>query len=65
VSIDVVEELGADGFLYGHTDIDGAQAEIVSRVDGRVHPNAGEKVNLKPGTGIIHFFDVESGLRLN
>jgi multiple sugar transport system ATP-binding protein len=65
VAIDVVEELGADGFLYGHTDIDGTKADIVARVDGRVHPNAGETVTLKPGNGIIHFFDVESGLRLN
>ena len=65
VDVDVIEELGADGFLYGHTDIDGAHAEIVSRVDGRVHPHAGDKVTLKPGTGIIHLFDVESGARLN
>jgi multiple sugar transport system ATP-binding protein len=38
VAVDVIEELGADGFLYGHTEIDGAHAEIVSRVDGRVQP---------------------------
>ena len=65
VAVDVIEELGADGFLYGHTDIDGAHAEIVSRVDGRHHPHAGENVTLNIADGIIHLFDVESGLRLN
>ncbi|MEY4366874.1 MAG: hypothetical protein RLZ28_289 [Actinomycetota bacterium] len=65
VAIDVIEELGADGFLYGSTNIDGASAEIVSRVDGRVHPNAGETVTLSIADGIIHLFDIESGLRLN
>jgi multiple sugar transport system ATP-binding protein len=65
VAIDVIEELGADGFLYGHTSIEGASAEIVSRVDGSVHPHAGETVTLNIADGIIHLFDIESGLRLN
>jgi multiple sugar transport system ATP-binding protein len=65
VEVDVVEELGADGFLYGHTNISGADQDITARVDGRVHPNAGEKVFLKAEGGIIHLFDVETGERLN
>jgi multiple sugar transport system ATP-binding protein len=65
VEIDVVEELGADGYLYGRTSISGADQDITARVDGRVHPNAGEKVFLKAQGGIIHLFDVESGERLN
>mgnify|MGYP000140154705 FL=1 len=65
VDVDVIEELGADGFLYGHTNIDGADQDVVSRVDGRVHPHAGDKVFLKPEGGIVHLFDVESGERLN
>ena len=65
VAIDVIEELGADGFLYGNTSIDGTSAEIVSRVDGSVHPHAGETVTLNIADGIIHLFDIESGLRLN
>jgi multiple sugar transport system ATP-binding protein len=65
VDVDVVEELGADGFLYGHTNIDGADQDVTARVDGRVHPNAGEKVYLKAEGGITHLFDVETGERLN
>ncbi|HEY0259388.1 MAG TPA: sn-glycerol-3-phosphate ABC transporter ATP-binding protein UgpC [Lacisediminihabitans sp.] len=65
VHVDVVEELGADGYLYGHTDIDGARVDIVARVDGRVHPNAGETVFILPKATHIHAFDIESGERLS
>lgn len=66
VDIDVIEELGADGYLYGATDVEGPSHDIVSRVDGRVHPNKGEKVTLKPtADAIVHLFDAETELRLN
>ncbi len=65
VSIDVVEELGADGFIYGNSNVDGATVEVVARVHGTDHPHAGDTVTLKPQGGITHIFDVESGLRLN
>ncbi len=65
VEVDVVEELGADGYLYGHTNIGDAGQEVVSRVDGRTHPHAGDNVFLKVDGGLIHLFDIESGARLN
>ncbi|MDO7883394.1 ABC transporter ATP-binding protein [Salinibacterium soli] len=65
VEVDVVEELGADGYLYGHTEIDGNRVDIVARVDGRNHPNAGDKVVITPEPNHIHAFDSESGERLN
>lgn len=64
VQVDLVEELGADGYLYGHTQIDGARAEIVGRVDGRSHPNAGDTVYITPKTGHVHLFHAETGERL-
>ncbi|WP_347346198.1 sn-glycerol-3-phosphate ABC transporter ATP-binding protein UgpC [Microbacterium sp.] len=64
VDVDLVEELGADGYLYGHTDINGKRTDIVARVDGRRHPNAGDKVILAPVPGHVHVFDHETGLRL-
>ncbi|TQO20568.1 carbohydrate ABC transporter ATP-binding protein (CUT1 family) [Rhodoglobus vestalii] len=64
VDVDLVEELGADGYLYGHADINGERVDIVARVDGRSHPNAGEKVFLTPEPNHVHVFDTESGLRL-
>ncbi len=65
VDVDLVEELGADGYLYGHsTDAAGKRTDVVARVDGRSHPNAGEKVWLTPTPHHVHVFDAESGLRL-
>src|SRR5690242_12802949 len=38
VEVDVVEELGADAYVYGHTVLDGKSHDIVARVDGRRPP---------------------------
>jgi multiple sugar transport system ATP-binding protein len=65
VEVAVIEELGSDGYLYGVAKIDGRETELVSRVDGREHPNKGENVWLNPEGGIMHVFDVETGERLN
>jgi multiple sugar transport system ATP-binding protein len=65
VEVDVIEELGADGYLYGHTDVAGSRVDFVARVDGRNHPNAGDKVFILPEPNHIHVFDSETGLRLN
>jgi len=65
VEIQVIEELGADAFLYGNTTIEGKKIDIIARVDAKNHPNAGETVHLIPQGGITHLFDITSGLRLN
>jgi len=65
VEVDVVEELGADGYLYGHTEVDGKRVEIVARVDGRNHPNPGESIVVNPTPAHIHAFDTETGERLS
>ncbi len=64
VKVDLVEELGADGYLYGHTEINGNRTDIVARVDGRNHPMAGDDVVLAPVPGHVHVFDMETGERL-
>ncbi|QTX03986.1 ABC transporter ATP-binding protein [Agromyces archimandritae] len=64
VKVDLVEELGADGYLYGHSEVEGKRTDIVARVDGRAHPFAGDTVYLAPTPGHVHVFDVESGERL-
>lgn len=65
VEIQVIEELGADAFLYGNTTIEGKKIDVIARVDAKNHPMAGETVHLIPQGGITHLFDVNSGLRLN
>jgi len=64
VEVDIVEELGADGYLYGRASVAGEPVEIVARVDGRTHPNAGERVVVTPKPGRTHRFDAASGERL-
>ena len=65
VVVDLVEELGADGYLYGHSTIEGKRTDIVARVDGRSHPFAGDTVYLTAVPHHVHVFDAESGLRLS
>jgi multiple sugar transport system ATP-binding protein len=66
VAVDVIEELGADGYLYGSAQVNGKATDVVSRVDGRVHPMAGDTVFLKATSeAIVHLFDAVSGDRLN
>ena len=65
VTVDIVEELGADGYLYGNTEINGQRVDIVARVDGRVHPHSGDTVYLTPEPKHVHVFDTASGARLN
>ena len=65
VDVDLVEELGADGYLYGHSTVEGKRTDIVARVDGRAHPDAGERVYLTATPGHVHIFDAETGLRLS
>ncbi len=62
--VDLVEELGADGYLYGHIDLDGQRHDVVARVDGRDHPQAGDRVSLVPNVAHAHLFDAEDGRRL-
>ena len=64
VEVDLVEELGADGYLYGRATVEGEPVQIVVRVDGRTHPVAGERVLVTPKPGHLHRFDATSGERL-
>lgn len=65
VEVDVVEELGADAYVYGRLAGSDANAKpVIARVDGRRPPAKGETVHFRPKQGHIHLFDVKSGLRL-
>ncbi|MFB0835662.1 ABC transporter ATP-binding protein [Arthrobacter halodurans] len=64
VEVDVVEELGADAYVYGHATLDGTEHDMVVRVDGRKPPFKGETIYVRPMSGHVHLFDVQTGLRL-
>jgi len=65
MQIDVVEELGADAYLYGRvTGPDNTFGQsIVARADGQNPPPRGSRVRLHPQPGHLHFFGVD-GRRL-
>jgi multiple sugar transport system ATP-binding protein len=65
VEIDVIEELGADAFLYGSAVIEGAKTDVIARIGSVSSLRSGDKVYLKPQGGITHLFDLSTGLRLN
>ncbi len=64
VEADVVEELGADAYVYGHALIDGNERDMVLRVDGRRPPMKGDTIHVRPQPGHVHLFDATSGARL-
>ena len=69
VEVDVVEELGADAYIYGRlpgTDPASADAKpFIARVDGRTPPTKGEMIRLTPRDAHVHVFHPESGERLS
>ncbi|MFF2744950.1 ABC transporter ATP-binding protein [Kitasatospora sp. NPDC058048] len=65
VTVNVVEELGSDGFVYGTTQIGGKDHELVVRVPGRQIPARGETIHVVPIANETHVFSTSSGLRLS
>ena len=70
LDIGVVEELGADAFIYGtlagipQDEIITAQ-QITARISGTTPPHRGETVRLKIDPSHVHVFSKESGDRLS
>jgi len=65
VQVEVVEELGADAYIYGSLAQAGSEAhQVIARVDGRRPPEKGSTVYFTPKQGHVHLFDHQSGLRI-
>jgi multiple sugar transport system ATP-binding protein len=62
--VEVVEELGADAYIYGSTDVAGERRAVIARVDGRIPPAKGDILHLAPRPGHLHLFSDETGRRL-
>jgi multiple sugar transport system ATP-binding protein len=80
IEVDVVEELGADAFVYGTSqsghgiagdreasdDAAVVGKTVIARTDPRSHVGRGDRIHLQPKpNGRVHLFDAESGARLN
>jgi multiple sugar transport system ATP-binding protein len=72
VNVEVVEELGADAFVYGQpadSNISFAQAtedgaQIIVRWDPKTPPKPGDTITVSADSSTIHLFNAESGERV-
>ena len=65
MTVNVVEELGADGYVYGSAEIGGEQKDLVVRVGGRQVPMKGDVLHIVPRGGESHVFSTSTGERLS
>jgi multiple sugar transport system ATP-binding protein len=66
IKVTVVEELGADSYVYGTSDVEGVPSNVIVRVSGgRTHPAKGDTLYVTTDPENVHVFDTESGERLS
>ncbi len=65
VKVTVVEQLGADSFVYGTSDVEGVPSTIIIRMSGRHDPQKGETLFVTTDPEHVHVFATESGQRLS
>ncbi|NLJ55280.1 MAG: sn-glycerol-3-phosphate ABC transporter ATP-binding protein UgpC [Intrasporangiaceae bacterium] len=73
IEVDVVEELGADAYVYGRPvakeitlegSEEGGERPFIARVDGRNVPEKGQHIYVFPNAEHLHVFHQETGERL-
>jgi multiple sugar transport system ATP-binding protein len=62
--VQVVEEVGADAFLFCSAELGGGETRLVARAPAKRAPARGERVTLRPVVDEAHLFDPVSGARL-
>jgi multiple sugar transport system ATP-binding protein len=62
--VEVVEELGADSYVFCLSEVAGSEARLTARAHARHSPQRGDRISLRPVAGEAHLFDPETGERL-
>ena len=65
VRVTVVEELGADGYVYGTSGVEGTPNNIIVRISGRDSVKRGDTIHVTTDPSNVHVFDTETGERLS
>jgi multiple sugar transport system ATP-binding protein len=65
VKVTVVEELGADAFVYGTSGAEGTPDNVIIRIDARRNHHKGETLYVTTDPQHVHVFDTDTGLRLS
>jgi multiple sugar transport system ATP-binding protein len=63
-AVEVVEEIGADAYVFAAAEIGGEETKLVARVESRRAPERGARVLLRPRAGEAHLFDPQTGVRV-
>ena len=62
--VELVEEIGADAYVFCVADHGGEQVKLVARTESRRAPGREAKVSLSPRVEEAHLFDAATGMRL-
>jgi multiple sugar transport system ATP-binding protein len=62
--VEVVEELGADSYVFCLSEVGGSEVRLTARANARHAPQRGDRIALRPVAGEAHLFDPETGERL-
>jgi multiple sugar transport system ATP-binding protein len=65
IEVTVVEELGADGFVYGNCDVEGTPSNVIVRVSARDSVHKGDVIHVTTDPKNVHVFDTDTGERLS
>ena len=65
IDVTVVEELGADGFVYGTCEAEGTPAHVIVRVTARGTVKPGDRIHVTTDPRQVHVFDTETGERIS
>ncbi len=65
VVVTVVEELGADSFVYGTSDVEGTPNAVVVRVSARDSVHKGDLIHVTTDPQCVHVFDSDTGERIS
>lgn len=65
VKVTVVEELGADAYVYGTSGVEGTPHDIIVRINGRQNVRKGETIYVTTNPNQVHVFDTDTGERLS
>jgi multiple sugar transport system ATP-binding protein len=65
VTVSVIEELGADAYMYGTSDVEGTPRDVVVRLEARRAVEKGATVHVTTDPERVHVFDTATGARLS
>jgi multiple sugar transport system ATP-binding protein len=63
--VQVVEEVGADSFVFCTANLECGEVKLVARVETRFAPGRDERIGLRLRAAEAHLFDPETGERVS